>query len=68
MSEVKNNQEPANNDNKVLAAVLSYVTNEGNRLYKTRMKDDVDYDSVMDKVVAFDTVEKYVRRQLQNCS
>ena len=68
MSEVKNNQEPANNYNEVLVAVLSYVTTEGNRLYKTRMKENVDYASVMDKVVAFDTVEKHVRSLLKNCS
>jgi hypothetical protein len=68
MSEAKSTQETANNYNEVLAAVLSYVTTEGNRLYKTRMKDNVDYNSVMDKVVAFDTVEKHVRSLLKNCS
>jgi len=68
MSEVKSTQETANNDNEVLATVLSYVIKEGNALYKIRNKRGINYEFVMNKVIAFDTVEKHIRSQLQNCS
>lgn len=52
----------------LLAAVLEYVKNEGIRLYKMRMEDDVDYDSVMIKIDAFEIVESHVKKQLKNGS
>lgn len=58
--------ENANDDSRLLAAVLEYVKHEGEKLYKTRMHDDVDYDSVMLKVDAFEIVEKHVKGQLKN--
>ena len=60
------NHENSNDANRLLAVVLEYVKNEGVRLYNTRMNDDVDYDSVMLKVDAFEIVENHVKKQLKN--
>lgn len=59
-------EQKGNDANRLLAAVLEYVKNEGVRLYNTRMNDDVDYDSVMLKVDAFEIVENHVKKQLKN--
>ena len=60
------NHENSNDANRLLAVVLEYVKNEGVRLYNRRMNDDVDYDSVMLKVDAFEIVENHVKKQLKN--
>jgi hypothetical protein len=60
------NHENGNDANRLLAAVLEYVKNEGIGIYDTRMDDDVDYDSVMSKVDAFKIVENHVKKQLKN--
>ena len=64
--ETSTNHENGNDANRLLAAVLEYVKNEGTRIYNTRMDDDVDYDSVMLKVDAFDIVENHIKKQLKN--
>jgi hypothetical protein len=58
------NDEKGNDVSRLLAAALDYLKTEREKIYESRMYDDVDYDEAIYKVDAFKVVEKHIRKSL----
>jgi hypothetical protein len=64
MEKMKN--ETDNGAKPVLEAFLDYLKTEREKIYESRMDDDVDYDTAIYKVDAFKVVEKHIKKRLKN--